>query len=184
MKIIAFVLSVALYNPNPALQSGDYVIRKTPHALTVSSIVHGRTFMLGVVGDEVVLSKGSSKDHLAMTVDGRFLQVFSVAVTEFQGDARERDELILRQYMHDKARSYKVPLSEVRSETSKLRNGRTVLSWSFDPHVTPQIKQQLFVTLRWQTYVVVLGSAVQQGQNADELQQWLNRIAQSFRPEA
>jgi len=183
MASVALVFLLAFWNPNPPQGAGDYNLAKTPHALSVYSMVRGRPFMLGVTGDKVVVSEGSSRDHLSMAVDGRFLQIFSTPLTEFGGSGQDSHETTLRKHMQYKAVSYKVPLKDIHSQISKLSNGRTVLLWSFDAHITPEIKQQLFVTFDWQTYVVAIGSAVQAGQSAEELEQWLMRIAQSFRPE-
>src|SRR5262249_3488118 len=112
-----------------------------------------------------------------------FLQLFSIPLKDFQGRKQDRDDAVLKQCMQFKANSYKVSLKDIESYLSKLPNGRTVLLWSFNVHATPQIRQQLFVMFRWDTYVVLLNSVVQEGQNSDDLQQWLLRIARTFYPD-
>ncbi len=178
MKVLALVFFLGVHLQGS--QFGDYLLTTVPHGLTISSLVRNRAFLLGVNGDDIVVSKNSSPGHLAMTVDKKFLQVFTVPLADFNGTAPNSDLAVLRQYMEYKARSYHLPLNAIHTEASKLKSKRNVLFWSFETHLTPQVKQQLFLTWRYKDYVVVLGSAISPGQSVEQIRPWLIKIAESF----
>ena len=181
--VVVITLLVALATLDGGQRVGNYALTEVPGALTVYSNVLDRRFFLGVTGKRFTLLNNASPDHLSVTSDGRFLQIFSVQLTDFHDSRQDGDDSVLKKCMEFKANSFKVTMHEVESHFSKLPKGRTVLLWSFNPHDTPQIKQQLFLMLHYDTYVVVLNSVVQEGQNGDDLRQWLLRIAQSFYPQ-
>lgn len=86
-------------------QFGDYVLTTVPHGLTITSLVRNREFLLGLNGDEIAALKAVSPGRLAVMVDKKFLQVFSVPLGDFNGTAASSDLAVQRQYMEFKARS-------------------------------------------------------------------------------
>ena len=178
MKIFALAILLALQLQGR--QFGDYLLTAVPHGLTIASVVRNREFLLGVNGDDIRVLNETSPGRLALTVDKKFLQIFSVPLTEFNGTAANSDLAVVRHYMESKIKSYHLPTGAVRAEASKLKNKRNVLVWSFEPHLTPQVKQQVFLAWRYQNYIVVLGSAVAPDQDADQIKPWLIKVAESF----
>jgi hypothetical protein len=154
----------------------QYEVLKSADGFTVVSNVSGRTFTVDVPGKNLTPYGADSADHPYLMVDGRFLQVLSVPLAEFHASASVADEAALRKQMEYEAGFWKVPLSAVQSQLRKLPSGRAVFLWS----LSVQGKRQIFCTVRSGGYVVVLGSAVEGGHAASELQSWLMRIAQSL----
>jgi hypothetical protein len=157
----------------------QYEIRKSSDGFLVVSNVPGRRFTLDVPGKQVTPYGAKTQSHPYLTVDGVFLQILSVPLAEFNGDTGAGDETVLRQQMHYEANYWKVPLSQIDSHTRKV-GGRTTLVWSFTPRFSPRRVQQVFLTLRSGSYVVVIGSAVQAGQRKTSIESLLARIAASF----
>lgn len=178
MKIFALALLLGLQFQGH--QFGDYVLTTVPHGLSIAALARGREFLLGLKGDKIVISKDVSPGRLALTVDNKFLQLFSVPLADFDGTMSSSDLAVQRQYMEFKARAYHVPLSAIHVEASKLKSNRNVLVWSFEPHLTPKVKQQLFLTWRYRDYLVVLGSVITPDQSVDQIKPWLIKIAESF----
>lgn len=178
MKIFALAILLALQFQGR--QFGDYLLNTVPHGLGITSVERNREFLLGVNGDDIHVSNEASPGHLALTVDNKFLQIFSVPLTEFNGTAANSDLAVVRQYMESKIKSYHLPKGAVSVEASKLKSKRNILVWSFEPHLTPQVKQQLFLAWRYQNYIVVLGSAVAPDQSADQIKPWLIKVAETF----
>jgi hypothetical protein len=152
----------------------QYEVRKSTDGYSVVSKVRGRTFTVDVPGKELTPYGADSTDHPYLMVDGRFLQVLSVPVAEFHGIASGSDEAVLKQQMQYESGYWHAPA--VQPQVHKLASGRTALIWS----LTVQSKHQIFCTVRSGSYVVVLGSAVEGGHSASELQSWLMRIASSL----
>ncbi len=175
-----FALAILLAVHLQGRQFGDYVLTTVPHGLGIASLVRNREFLLGVNGDDIKVLQETSPGRLALTVDKKFLQIFSVPLTEFNGTAAKHDLDVVRQYMESKIRSYQVPMSAVHVEAFKLKSKRNVLIWTFEPRLTPQVKQQLFLGWRYQNYIVVLGSAAAPDQNADQIKSWLIKVAETF----
>jgi len=158
----------------------QYEIRKSGDGFLVVSKLPGRRFTLDVPGKQVTPYGAKTESHPYLVIDGVFLQVLSVPLAEFEGDAKASDERVLKQQMQYEANHYKVPLSQIESHTRKA-GGRTALIWSYVPTFSPRPVRQIFLTLRAGTYVVVIGSAVQPGQTKSSIEALLTRIGASFR---
>ncbi len=158
----------------------QYEIRKSADGFLVVSNVPGRRFTLDVPGKQFTPYGAKTESHPYLVVDGVFFQVLSVPLQEFKADAKASDEAVLKQQMHYEANYWKVPLSQIESHTRRI-GVRTVLVWSFTPRFSPRPVRQLYLTLRANGYVVVIGSAVQPGQKKASIEARLARIAASFR---
>lgn len=156
----------------------QYEVRKSADGFSVISKVRGRTYSVDVPGKDIKTYGADSADHPYLMVDGRFLQVLSVPLAEFNGSAAASDETVLRQQMQYETTFWHA--EAVPPKIRKLPSGRTVLLWSMTAQ--GKRKRQIFCTTRSGGYVVVLGSAVERGQSIDELQSWLMRIAGSLHP--
>jgi hypothetical protein len=157
----------------------QYEIRKSADGFLVVSNVPGRRFTLDVPGRQVTPYGAKTQSHPCLTVDGVFLQILSVPLAELKANTSAGDEMVLREQMQYEAKYWKVPLSQIDLHTRKVA-GRTVLVWSFTPAFGPRRVQQIFLTLRSGSYVVVVGSAVQSGQTNKFIESLLARIAASF----
>jgi hypothetical protein len=175
-RIIPAVLFVIFASPLFA----QYEIRKSADGFLVVSKVPGRTFSVNVPGKQLTPYGAKTESHPYLVIDGVFLQVLSVPLAEFKGDAKASDERVLKQQMQYEANHYKVPLSQIESHTRKA-GSRTALIWSYVPTFSPRPVRQIFLTLRAGTYVVVIGSAVQPGQTKSSIEALLTRIGASFR---
>jgi hypothetical protein len=171
LALIFLVFSAPLF--------AQYEIRKSADGFFVVSKVPGRTFSVNVPGKQLTPYGAKTESHPYLVVDGVFLQVLSVPLAEFKGDAKASDERVLKQQMQYEANHYKVPLSQIESQTRKA-GGRTVLIWSYVPTFSPRPVLQIFLTLRAGSYVVVIGSAVQPGQTESSIEALLARIGVSF----
>ena len=152
----------------------QYEVRKSADGFSVISKVRGRTFTVDVPGKNLTPYGADSADHPYLMVDGRFLQVLSVPISEFHASISAGDEAVLKQQMQYETTYWHA--DAVRPQVRKLPSGRTVMLWS----VAAQ-KRQVFCTIRSGSYVVVLGSAVEGGHTVGELQRWLMQIASSLR---
>ena len=149
-------------------------MRKSADGFSVISKVRGRTFTVDVPGKNLTPYGADSADHPYLMVDGRFLQVLSVPLSEFHASASAGDEAVLKQQMQYETTYWHA--DAVQPQVRKLPSGRTVMLWS----ITAQGKRQIFCTIRSGSYAVVLGSAVEGGHSIGELQRWLMRIAGSL----
>ena len=172
--IIAFLL---LASATPML--AQYEMRKTSDGVLIVSNVVGRKYTFDVPGKTIVPYGKNEADHPYLSTDGTFLQILSVPFTQFDADASAGDEAVLRQQMKYEANNYDVPLASIDSHTREV-GGRTVLVWSFMPTLGSRPVRQVFLTLRAGSYVVVIGSSVERGQNQSSIESLLARIAGSF----
>jgi hypothetical protein len=172
--LIAFLF---LASATPIL--AQYEMRKSSDGVLVVSNVSGRTYTLDVPGKTIVPHGVNEADHPYLTTDGTFLQILSVPLAQFDADASAGDEAVLRQQMQYEAKVYDVPLTSIDSHTREV-GGRTVLVWSFIPTFGSRPVRQLFLTFRAGSYVVVIGSSVERGQNKSSIESLLARIAGSF----
>ena len=174
--IIAFLLFLTFASS----VSAQYELRKSATGFSLESQVKGRRYIVEIPGKTVVPYGVEQANHPYLMVDGIFLQMLSVPLAEFKADAAASDEAVLRRQMQYEAAFQKVPLASIRARTRKLTKGRTALMWSFKHSAAPS--RQVFLTIRAGNYVVVLGSAVQRGQSEAQIEEFLARIAGSFRP--
>lgn len=161
--------------------------------LVLQSKKKERSFTIEIRGEKDVAPVGAgSAPHPYFMVDGRFLQVLSVALEEFKGVATASDETLLKQHLKYEAEfhklpmevfrdadSLKLPVAASRGEKGKATAGRPALSWSFT--VPSSDKKQVFLTFREKGYVVVLGSAVEAPDTKAAVEEFLRQTAVTFR---
>ena len=174
------LILVLLFLASSSSLFAQYELRKTADGVSLESQLKGRRYIVNIPAKTVVPYGVQQASHPHLMVDGVYLQMLSVPLAEFKGDAAASDEAVLRQQMQYEANFQKVPLSSIRARTRKLPKGRVALVWSFKPAAAPT--RQVFLTIRAGNYVVVLGSAVQPSQSEPQIERFLARIADSFRP--
>jgi hypothetical protein len=172
MKINRLITLLFLTITTPVF--AQYEVRKSADGFSVISKVRGRTYSVDVPGKDIKTFGADSADHPYLMVDGRFLQVLSVPLAEFHASASADDETVLRQQMQYETSYWHA--QGTKPQVRKLPSGRIVLLWQLTGHG----KTQLFCTIRSGSYVVVVGSAANDGHSIGELQSWLMRIAGSL----
>jgi hypothetical protein len=138
-----------------------------------------QAFSLEIHGDKSIRPIGE-KDapHPYFLVDGRFLQVMPVPLSDFKGDEKDDDLTLLQQHLRYEADFHKLAKDAVRVDAQKLPGGQSVLLWSFVPRQTD--KEQVFVSFRHKGYLLVLGSAVDAGDTTAAVHKFLLQTAATF----
>lgn len=111
---------------------------------------------------------------------GRFVQVMPVPLAEFKANPSQSDESILRQQA-DYERKYWNP-AHATMRLAKLGRGRIGLLWKLS--LAQKKKEQLFLSFRQGNYILVLSSNLPNGGEEDAAENYLRRVAGSFRASA
>jgi hypothetical protein len=178
MKNLLFLLLVLLLFTTPC-HAQYHVIQGKPGTLILLSKNKEWPFSLEVHGEKDVQPIGADKaPHPYFMADGRFLQVVSVALSQFNANPKADDETLLKQQLQYESDYHKLPPNSVKSEIKKLPSGRSVLVWSFVPKQAP--KEQVFVSLREKNYIIMLGSAVDENDTKAAVDKFLLQTASTF----
>lgn len=177
--VTVWMVAVILILGGNCLAQYDVLMGK--NGLILQSKKKEQSFTIEIRGKKEVSPVGAGQSaHPYFLSDGRVLQVFGLPIDEFKGNERASDEVVLKQHLAYEAGHYKIPEASTHPKPLKLATGKTALMWSFTP--APTAKEQVFLTFREKSYVVVIGSAVVDAHHTKaDLQELLKQTANSFR---
>lgn len=190
MKTLLLVLLGALGALGSATPSlGQYAAFKSDDGILLISQRPGQYFSVDLPGAKIVPVGQKQATHPSFMVfdsakakpeEGRFIQVMPVPLAEFKANPSQTDEAILRRQAEYEIQYWHPSRSDLRP--TKLAQGRVGLVWRLS--LAQKKKEQLFLSFRPGNYVLVLSSNLPNDREAKAVENYLRRVAGSFRASA
>src|SRR5258705_7683658 len=167
--------------------SSDINAIKTANGFVLVWNQPGNYFTLDIVGKDV---KPVTGKDVFFNVDGKVLQVQSLAISEFLGDAKidhtngPAVRAAHRDWEFQYLESTLGKKLRLESTTITLKNGRSGLLWSYDmpEGLNVQAKKQIYLTVLNGENLILLNGVVDSDNSTEVMQNFLKDVALTLRP--
>lgn len=176
---ISLLLAALGFSLLPA--QAEFEVRPSKSGLILLYRGPNEYFTLQIVGQKIKRLEAADQSQLYFLVDGHFLQVNPVSLSEFAGNPKASDEENLRKYLQSESDLYKQPLADFHIEKTQLADGQVAFSSDFTATSDgPDARRQIFLIFRCGNGVLELGSVLSGADTRASVLEFLTKIAHTL----